>query len=58
MYICICNKITDRYLDKMIQESKITTVENFCKNTNFGKTCCKCIPILESKLKENNKLYK
>jgi bacterioferritin-associated ferredoxin len=33
MYICVCHKITDKYLNDMIKESKITTVKNFCLNT-------------------------
>jgi len=56
MYICVCHKITDKYLNDMIKESKITTVKNFCLNTEIGITCGRCLPTIEEKLKENNKL--
>lgn len=58
MYICICNKVTDKDI-KILVDNGVSNIEEIKKITNAGNQCGKCVHTLKEviiEMKEEKEL--
>ncbi len=58
MYVCICRAVTEKELQKCIDENSCTKVSQVKKLCGAGSRCGKCIPWIKKMLKESNQREK
>ncbi|WGO83400.1 (2Fe-2S)-binding protein [Arsenophonus apicola] len=44
MYICLCNRISDKTIKTLVRDNRITSISGLKKCVSIGSHCGKCLP--------------
>lgn len=44
MYVCLCNRISDKTIKTLVRDNGITSISGLKKCVSIGSHCGKCLP--------------